>query len=132
MTDPSSDDFAVLRALGSGPMQPSRDALEAIPVRPCRMRFRGSELTSVCPVTEQPDFYTYEIVVEGAVTIETKSLKLYLRSWDRVPVLAEALCHAILDDLEAALRPKGEIDRIQVTITQNVRGGVELEVSAER
>jgi hypothetical protein len=45
------------------------------------VHFHSSELTAVCPVTDQPDFYTIDIeYVPGSRCIETKSLKLYLRT----------------------------------------------------
>ena len=61
------------------------------------VHFRSSELTAVCPVTDQPDFYTIDIeYVPGARCIETKSLKLYLRTFDNRGVFAEHLVPRLL------------------------------------
>ena len=47
------------------------------------VHFRSSELTALCPVTDQPDFYTIDIEYAPASRcIETKSLKRYLRTFD--------------------------------------------------
>ncbi|MEO2085995.1 MAG: 7-cyano-7-deazaguanine reductase, partial [Acidimicrobiales bacterium] len=44
------------------------------------VHFHSSELTAVCPVTSQPDFYSIDIeYVPATSCIETRSLKLYLR-----------------------------------------------------
>ena len=57
----------------------------------------SSELTAVCPVTDQPDFYTIDIeYVPGSSCIETKSLKLYLRTFDNRGVFAEHLVPRLL------------------------------------
>ena len=47
------------------------------------VHFRSSELTAVCPVTGQPDFYSIDIeYLPAPECIETRSLKLYLRTVD--------------------------------------------------
>jgi len=62
------------------------------------VHFRSSELTAVCPVTDQPDFYTIDIeYVPSSSCIETKSLKLYLRIFDNRGVFAEHLAPRLLD-----------------------------------
>ena len=53
--------------------------------------------SAVCPVTDQPDFYTIDIeYVPGSSCIETKSLKLYLRTFDNRGVFAEHLVPRLL------------------------------------
>ena len=61
------------------------------------VHFHSSELTAVCPVTDQPDFYTIDIeYVPGSSCIETKSLKFYLRTFDNRGVFAEHLAPRLL------------------------------------
>ena len=62
------------------------------------VHFHSSELTAVCPVTDQPDSYTIDIeYVPSSSCIETKSLKLYLRIFDNRGVFAEHLAPRLLD-----------------------------------
>jgi 7-cyano-7-deazaguanine reductase len=56
------------------------------------VHFHSSELTAVCPVTSQPDFYSIDIeYVPATSCIETRSLKLYLRTFDGRGIFAEHL-----------------------------------------
>lgn len=95
----------------------------------CRVvRFRTEELTSVCPVTGQPDLSSVEIEYEPeAACIESKSLKLYLWSFRDRAVFAEALAAEIAGEVMQSAQPK----RVTVTLTQRPRGGIELETVAE-
>lgn len=96
----------------------------------CRqVRFTTDELTSVCPVTEQPDLSSLVIEYEpGAHCIESKSLKLYLWSFRDRAVFAEALAAEIASEVMDTARPK----RVTVTLTQRPRGGISVETVAER
>ena len=43
------------------------------------IEFSTSELTALCPITAQPDFYELELSYRpGALLLESKSMKLYL------------------------------------------------------
>ncbi len=56
------------------------------------VKFESDELTSFCPVTQQPDFN--RIVIEFAprnLCVESKSLKLYLWSFRNEAKFAETL-----------------------------------------
>ena len=55
-------------------------------------------MTASCPVTDQPDFYSIEIeYVPVIMCIETRSLKLYLRTFDGRGIFAEHLAPRLLD-----------------------------------
>ena len=66
-----------------------------------RVRFTTDEVTSMCPVTGQPDFSTVEIDYEPATRcIESKSLKLYLWGFRDQPIFAEGLAAAIAAEVQ--------------------------------
>lgn len=108
------------------------DDLDVLPLRgPVDVTFRSSELTAVCPVTDQPDFYDVTISLTGTrSTIETKSLKLYLRTWDGVGILAEDLATAIADRVWHAL--DGAATSAEVSLVQARRGGIDTSAIARR
>jgi 7-cyano-7-deazaguanine reductase len=94
-----------------------------------RVRFTTDELTSMCPVTEQPDLSRVVIDYEPAEwCVESKSLKLYLWSFRDRAVFAEALAAEIADEIFATAQPQ----RVVVTLTQRARGGITIETTAER
>lgn len=119
------------RFLGQ-PSPVSADDLDVLELSgPVDVRFHSEELTAVCPVTDQPDFYQVDIDLVGAsVTIESKSLKLYLRTWDGVGILAEELAIAIADRAWAAV--EGRAERVEVTLVQARRGGIDTTVETVR
>ena len=94
-----------------------------------RVRFTTDELTSLCPVTGQPDLSCVVIDYEpGAWCVESKSLKLFLWSFRDRPVFAELLAAEIADEIMATAAP----ERVTVTLTQRPRGGVTVEATATR
>jgi 7-cyano-7-deazaguanine reductase len=94
-----------------------------------RVRFTADEVTSMCPVTGQPDLSTVVIeYVPAASCVESKSLKLYLWSFHDRAVFAEALAVEIADEIMATAQP----ERVVVTLTQRPRGGITIEATAER
>ncbi len=111
---------------------PAFDDLDNLPLRgPVDVTFRSSELTAVCPVTDQPDFYDVTISLIGTTsTIETKSLKLYLRTWDGVGILAEDLASAVADRVWSAL--EGSATSATVSLVQARRGGIDTTAVARR
>ena len=128
----AKSDTSHLRALGSGPMEPSCD-LEIIPLDTTdavEIVFTTSELLARCPVTAQRDLYDARLELETTATIESKSLKLYLASWDQEEILAEDLANTIADDLGAVLGSAAT--SIVVILHQHVRGGLEITVTARR
>jgi 7-cyano-7-deazaguanine reductase len=120
-------DLTVLGSTVRGPI----DRLETFPApATCsRVRFTTDEVTSMCPVTGQPDFSSVEIDYEpGERCIESKSLKLYLWSFRDQPIFAEGLAATIAAEVERAAAPR----RVKVVVTQHVRGGIVTEATAER
>jgi len=90
------------------------------------VHFRSSELTAVCPVTNQPDFYAIAISYSPElICIETKSLKLFLRTFEGVGIFAEHLAPMIADHL-------GEAVKVPVTVIleQQTRGGIVTTVTS--
>ena len=62
------------------------------PERPYEVCFSTQEVTSLCPVTGQPDFYRLTITyIPEKRCIESKSLKLYLFSLRNTGLFAEDL-----------------------------------------
>ena len=123
---------AGLTKLGKGPAKPSKK-LESFP-NPCPDRdttvtFHCQEFTCLCPVTGQPDFAWIDIsYIANAKMLESKSLKLYLWTYRDRGVFHEAAANEILDDLARFLKPKW----IQIIGRFNVRGGISIDVTAEK
>jgi 7-cyano-7-deazaguanine reductase len=118
-----------LRTLGSQVREPV-EHLECFPAPAgcTRVRFTTDELTSVCPVTGQPDFSSLEIdYVPGDRCVESKSLKLYLWGFRDRPAFAEAMAVEIAEEVVRAAAP----ERVKVVVTQHVRGGIVTEATAE-
>lgn len=89
MTNDKQDIYANLQQLGSKanlPTSPEEAVLEKVPnpqadIHYC-VRFTAPEFTSLCPITEQPDFAQLMIdYVPNQWLVESKSLKLYLGSF---------------------------------------------------
>ena len=94
-----------------------------------RVCFTADEVTSMCPVTGQPDLST--VVIDYAPAdwcVESKSLKLYLWSFRDRAVFAEAFAVEIADEIMGTAQPV----QVVVTLTQRPRGGITIEVTAER
>ncbi len=93
------------------------------------VKFESDELTSLCPVTQQPDFN--RIVIEFAprnLCVESKSLKLYLWSFRNEAKFAETLAGEMADDIFNAIQPEW----VKITLIQGIRGGMQLSAVAER
>jgi len=89
----------------------------------------GTEFTSLCPKTGQPDFGTVTIEYEPAkLCIESKSLKYYLWSYRDEGAFCESLAAQIADDVDYAIKPRS----LTVRVTQSVRGGIALVAEARR
>jgi len=112
------------KALGKKAAEPSR-TLELFPT-PAHVRkvvLESDEVTSLCPVTGQPDWETVRIEFEpGPYCIESKSLKLYLWSFREEGAFCEALSAKIASDVYEACKPAW----VKVTITQKPRGGITI------
>ncbi|MFM7744168.1 MAG: preQ(1) synthase [Actinomycetota bacterium] len=99
------------------------------PAHVTKVRFTTDELSSVCPVTEQPDVATVVIeYVPNEWCIESKSLKLYLWRFRDMPLFAEALAAEIANEVIVTVKPR----HVKVSLTQRPRGGIEVFAEAER
>jgi 7-cyano-7-deazaguanine reductase len=113
--------------------QPVRHPVEHLESFPAptgctRVRFTSDELTSLCPITGQPDFSSVEIDYQPNLRcIESKSLKLYLWGFrDKA-----AFCEQLAVDIAAEVRRAVEPTHVRVTVTQHARGGITTEATAE-
>ncbi len=89
----------------------------------------SDEVTSVCPVTGQPDLYVATIEYwPAALCIESKSLKLYLNAFRNDPQFCEALPVKIRDDVAQVLELP--TDKVRVTVRQKARGGITITATA--
>ena len=112
--------------------QTVRNPIEHVEVFPApehvaTVRFTTDEVSSVCPVTNQPDLS--HVVIEYAPAqscIESKSLKLYLWGFRDRAVFAEALAAEIAGEVMATAAPHW----VTVTLTQRPRGGIEVQAVA--
>lgn len=111
-----------------------RHAIEHVEVFPApadvtTVRMTSDELTSMCPVTHQPDLATLEITYRpDRWCIESKSLKLYLWGFRDRAVFVEALAAEIAEEIMHTARPRS----VTVVVTQRPRGGIEVQATAER
>jgi 7-cyano-7-deazaguanine reductase len=89
-----------------------------------RVIMSSDELTSLCPVTGQPDHYTVTIEYQpGQLCIESKSLKLYLWHFRDSKVFCEQLAVDIRKKVIEAIGPVS----CRVTLVQKARGGIVIE-----
>ena len=87
------------------------------------VEFTTNELTALCPITGQPDFYELKLDYRPKRSlIESKSLKLYLWGFRDRGIFAEDLAATLLKDLVAACDP----DEMTIDLTQQVRGGLQI------
>ena len=85
--------------------------------------FTTNELTAICPVTGQPDFYELKFSYRPKERlIESKSMKLYLWGFRDRGAFAEDLAATLLKDLVQACDPV----EMTVDLTQQVRGGLQI------
>ncbi|MGQ0616121.1 MAG: preQ(1) synthase [Acidimicrobiia bacterium] len=122
---PTGDDLSIL----GRPVRHPVERLETFPAPAgcSRVRFSTDELTSVCPITGQPDFSSLEIdYVPDRRCVESKSLKLYLWSFRDRAAFAEQLAVDIATEVYRAAGPT----QVRVTVSQHVRGGIALEATA--
>lgn len=88
----------------------------------------SDELTAVCPITNQADFYTATIDYRpGERCLESKSLKIYLSRFREQGAFCEQLAVQIRDEVASAL----ELERsdVNVKLVQKPRGGITITAS---
>ncbi|HET7480603.1 MAG TPA: preQ(1) synthase [Rubrobacteraceae bacterium] len=87
------------------------------------VEFTTNELTAMCPVTGQPDFYDLKLSYRPKEKLlESKAMKLYLWGFREKGMFAEDMAATLLKDLVAACDPV----EMTVDLTQQVRGGLEI------
>jgi len=115
--------------LGRPMNQPSKE-METFPA-PANVTsvvFTSDEVSSFCPVTEQPDYNSVIIEYQpDQLCVESKSLKLYLWTFRDERIFGEGLAHTIAQDLFEKLAPY----YCKVTLIQNIRGGLQMTAVAE-
>lgn len=90
--------------------------------------FQSDELTSRCPITNQPDYYVVTIEFEpDRYTVESKSLKLYLETFREQGIFCEHLAVRIADDIFSKVIPRSG----SVTLRQKSRGGITITAVAK-
>lgn len=81
------------------------------------------EFASRCKKTNQPDYGTiYISYIPNKYLVESKSLKLYLFSYQTHQDFHETCCHMIMEDLVKLLEPKF----LSVYADFNSRGGISI------
>lgn len=106
------------------PDTPAADILDVFeaPSLHFSTEYTSDEVTALCPITGQPDYYEVEIFLQDtSLLLESKSLKLYLGSYRQTGMFCEALATQICEHVKE--RTKGEVD---VRIKQKARGGVTI------
>ena len=126
----NSELSASFHILGHKVAEPPRQ-LETFPTPAgvTRVVLESDEVTSLCPVTGQPDFETIRLeFIPGAYCLESKSLKLYFWSFRNEGHFCEALSALVAEDVAAVLSPQW----IKVTVSQKSRGGITITAETER
>lgn len=100
----------------------------AYPQRNYVITFDCPEYSSLCPVTNQPDYGHITVrYIADKKCIESKALKLYLFSFRNFNTFHEESVNRILTDLVRACRPRW----MEVTGDFMPRGGIAIHVRAE-
>ena len=90
---------------------------------PFEVTLESDEVTALCPVTGQPDWYRVTIRYRPLIhALESKSVKLYLHSFRDRGIFCEALANEILEAVLNAAEPEW----CSVKVEQKPRGGVKL------
>ena len=115
----------------SYPDSPDKAKLEtfdnAYPGRNYIITFDCPEYSSLCPVTNQPDYGHITInYIADKKCIESKALKLYLFSFRNFNTFHEEAVNRILTDLTAACKPRW----MEVIGDFMPRGGIAIKVRA--
>lgn len=94
------------------------------PNRDYFVKFNCPEFTTLCPMTNQPDFATiYISYIPDIKMVESKSLKLYLFSYRNHGGFHEDSVNTIMDDLIRLMEPR----YIEVVGKFTPRGGISID-----
>lgn len=127
----TGEQFEHLKAKNEQFDTPSADILEVFESPPNlgEVFYRSDEVTALCPITGQPDYYHVEIMLyDNSNCLESKSLKLYLGSYRSHGGFGEALACQIAEDVAQAIKPGG----VRVVVEQKSRGGISIESTSSR
>ncbi len=105
------------------------DELDVIPAREGLdlVAMSSNELTCICPINEQPDYYQVRIeYTPNKLCVESKALKLYLMHFRDMHLFAEDLAVIIRDKVVETIQPK----YCKVSLVQGVRGGIIIEAAS--
>jgi 7-cyano-7-deazaguanine reductase len=92
------------------------------------IEFETSELTSLCPFTGHPDFYTLKVRYKPyKFIVELKSVKLYIEKFRNLRTTHETLLNIIFEHFKSFLSPR----YLFVELKVNVRGGVKTTICRE-
>ncbi|WP_176012746.1 preQ(1) synthase [Victivallis sp. Marseille-Q1083] len=125
-------DLSLLKASENRyPTSPAEARLEAFQNiysdRDYVITFDCPEYTSLCPVTNQPDFgHIIVRYVPDKLCVESKSLKLYLYSFRNTNTFHEESVNTILDAVVKLCKPR----RAEVVGHFRPRGGIAIHVKA--
>lgn len=120
----SGSDFKALGKAGSGGFE-GIETFDA-PAGVDQVVMLSDEVTAVCPVTGQPDYYQVKIIITRPVRcIESKSLKLYFTELRNEGIFCEALAARIAADAAQATQ-----SNVSVEVVQKPRGGISIKASA--
>lgn len=125
MTNVDGERTAALGRESRGPI--SAEQIDTVPWNhrgaDATVEFTTEELTAICPVTGQPDFYGLRVSYRpDERLLESKAMKLYLWGFREKGAFAEDLAATLLEDLTGACRPVW----MEVDLTQRVRGGLKI------
>jgi len=102
--------------------------LTPIPLREQLMvSFQSLEVQALCPAVAgiQPDIYDCTITFVADVSVESKSLKLWLTTFRDQRIFAEDLAIEIGNKIiDLGVQAERTIDAIQIVLVQNIRGGI--------
>ena len=95
--------------------------------RDYEIEFDCPEFTSLCPVTNQPDFGHIVLrYIPDKLCIESKSLKLYLYSFRNANIFHEESVNSLLDAVVKTCAPR----KAEVIGRFRPRGGIAINVKA--
>jgi len=93
------------------------------------VRMTSDEVTSMCPITGQPDFEVIDVTYAPRdLCIESKSWKMYLTSLRDTAAFVESLADEIAKKIMEEVKPMW----VRVDVTQKARGGVSIVAVAMR
>jgi len=121
----SKEKFTIL---GKTVREPTKK-LETFPAprRVISVIMETEEVTGLCPITGQPDWYRIQIQYRPCKRcLESKALKLYLWSFRQEGTFCENLSEKIAEDIFKVVKPHW----ISVEATMRPRGGISITSTA--